>query len=78
MIDRSTPNAVIPRPGPEGPAARSPRAAASPEKSALLSWVGAFLLATAGISGSVKAEDRQLLQPGCFRGPAFLGALGIR
>ena len=59
MIDRSTPNAVIPRPGPKGPPARSPQAAASRAKSVLVSWVGAFLLATAGISGSVQAEDRQ-------------------
>ena len=59
MIDSSTPNALILRPGPKGPAARSPRAAASPAKSALLSWVGAFLLATAGTSGSVQADDRQ-------------------
>ena len=78
MFDRGSPQASIYWIAPQGPAARSPRAAASPAKSVLLSWMGAILLATAGISGSVKAEDRQPLQSGYFRGPAFLGALGIR
>ena len=84
MFDRGSPQASIYWIAPQGLPARSPRAAASPAKSVLLSWavllswVGAFLLATAGTSGVVQAEDRQPLQPDGFRGPAFLGALGIR
>ena len=78
MFDRGSPQASIYWIAPQGLPARSPRAAASPAKSVLLSWMGAFLLATAGTSGAVQAEDRQPLQPDGFRAPAFLGALGIR
>ena len=61
MFDRGSPHASIYRIAPQGPPARSPRAAASPAKSVLLSWVGAFLLATAGTADVVRAE---LGQPG--------------
>ena len=59
MFDRGSPHASIYRIGPQGLPARLPRPTASPAKSVLLSWVGAFLLATAGTSGAVQAEDRQ-------------------
>ena len=61
MFDRGSPHATISLPCPKGPPARWPRAAASPAKSGLLSWVGAFLLATAGTADVVRAE---LGQPG--------------
>ena len=59
MFDRSRLHAFISPSGPKGPPARLPRPTASPAKSVLLSWVGAFLLATAGTSGVVRAEVGQ-------------------